>query len=119
MFKVGSNRVSEVLIAASAESASTALAGSIPAECATYEEKAAGKTFEYGVTEKAVTGVGRQAKVLNVHAVGSPGSDDLWSMIYTGKGFVGTVTVVGSDASQQAVRELGQVAYGYAAKELS
>ena len=57
--------------------------------------------------------------MLNVHAIGSPDSDDLWSMIYTGKGFVGTVTVVGPNASEKAVRELGQVAYGYAAKELS
>src|ERR1700722_1113932 len=119
MFKVGSNGVSEVLIASSAESASTALAGTIPAECTTYEEKVAGKTFKYGVEERAITGVGKQAKVLNVHAIGSPDSDDLWSMIYTGKGFVGTVTVVGPNASEKAVRELGQVAYGYAAKELS
>jgi hypothetical protein len=118
LFKVGSNGVSEVLIASSASSASTALSGQIPAQCATYDEKVAGKTFKYGVTEKAVTGIGKQAKVLNVHAIGSPDTDDLWSLIYTGKGFVGTITVVGPNASEQAVRELGQVAYGYAAKEL-
>jgi hypothetical protein len=119
MFKVGTNGVSEVLIASSAASASTALAGQIPAECSTYAEKAAGKTFRYGVTERAISGVGKQAKVLNVHALDSSDSDDLWSLIYSGKGFVGTVTVVGPNASEAAVRQLGQAAYGYAAKELS
>ena len=36
-----------------------------------------------------------------------------------GKGFVGTVTVVGLNASKQAVTELGQQAYAFAARSLS
>jgi hypothetical protein len=53
-----------------------------------------------------------------VQAAGAK-ANDLWSLIYRGKGFVGTVTVVGPNASQEAVTELGKQAYAYAAKSLS
>ncbi len=117
-FKVGSNGVSEVLIASSAKSASTAVAGHIPAECAKYQATVDGKTYTYGATEQKVTGIGQQAQVLNVQAAGAK-SNNLWSLIYRGKGFVGTVTVVGPNASKEAVTELGKQAYAYAAKTLS
>jgi hypothetical protein len=117
-FKVGANEVSEVLIASSGKSASTALAAQVPAECARYEEEVAGKTVTYGAKEQPFTGVGTQAKVLNVQAAGVA-SDNLWSLIYRGAGFVGTVTVVGPNASEKAVQELGQQAYAFAAKTLA
>ena len=117
-FRVGTNEISEVLIASSAKSASTVLAVSLPAECAKYRAKVAGKTYTYGTTEQAVTGIGEQAQVLNVQAVGAK-SDDRWSLMYRGKGFVGTVTVVGPDASKEAVMELGKQAYAFAVKSLS
>ena len=72
----------------------------------------------YTATESALTGIGTQARMLNVRS--SAGSaDDLWSLVYRGKGFIGVVTVVGPNASQAAVRELGQQAYTYAAKSLA
>jgi hypothetical protein len=117
-FRVGTNGVSEVLIGSSATSAATALAGHVPAECAKYAETVGGKTYTYGITEKSVSGIGEQARLLNVHAIGAT-ADDMWSLIYQGKGFVGTVTVVGPNASQQAVTELGQQAYDFATKALS
>jgi hypothetical protein len=111
-FRVGTNEVSEVLIA------SSALAGQVPAECARYEETVKGKSATYQATEQAVSGIGTQAKLLNLHPVGAA-SDDVWSVIYTGTGFVGTVTVVGPNASKAAVQQLGKQAYGYATKSLS
>ena len=72
----------------------------------------------YSVTESSLTGIGKQAKVVNV-APAAGGSDALWSLVYRGAGFVGAVTVAGPNASQTAVRELGQQAYEYAAKSLS
>jgi hypothetical protein len=117
-FQVGTNGVSEVLIASSATSASSALAGHIPAQCSRYEEKLGGKTYTYGMTEQAITGIGKQARVLHVHPVGAK-ADDMWSLIYRASGFVGTVTVAGPNASEQAVKELGQQAYAFAAKSLS
>jgi hypothetical protein len=117
-FKVGGNDVSELLVAAPGTAAASALAGRLPASCAHYKETAAGKSVTYSVTESALTGIGKQAKVLNVSpAVGS--SDVRWSLVYRGTGFVGAVTVVGPNASQAAVRELGQQAYAYASKSLS
>jgi len=118
-FEVASNGVAEVLVASSAKSAATALAGQIPKECASYKEKVGGKTMTYGITEQAVTGVGKQAKALNVRAVGGAASDNMWSLIYRGTGFVGTVTVTGPNASEKAVQELGQQAYAFAAKTLA
>ena len=117
-FQVGSNGITEVLIASSAKTASTTLAKHIPAECAKYQATIGGKTYTYGTTEQKVTGIGQQAQVLSVQAAGAK-SNDLWSLIYRGKGFVGTVTVVGPNASKEAVTELGKQAYAYAAKSLS
>ena len=117
-FQVGTNGVSEVLIASSAESASSALEGQVPAQCSQYEEKVGGKTYTYGMTEQPVTGIGKQARVLHVHPEGVK-ADDMWSLIYRAAGFVGTVTVAGPNASEQAVKELGQQAYAFAAKSLS
>lgn len=117
-FGVGTNGVSEALIASSAKNATTALAGQIPAECGQIKEIIGGKTYTYAIKEQTVTGIGQQARVLNVQLTGAT-SAALWSLIYRGKGFVGTVTVVGPNASQKAVTELGQQAYAFAAKTLS
>jgi hypothetical protein len=117
-FRVGANAVSEALIASSAGEAATALARQLPAECGQIKETIGGKTYTYGIKEQAVTGIGEQARVLEVQVPGAK-SAALWSLIYRGKGFVGTVTVVGSNASQKAVTELGQQAYAFAAKTLS
>lgn len=117
-FRVGTNGVSEVLIASSAKSAATVLAGHVPAECAQYQETVGGKTYAYGIKEKTISGIGEQARVLNVYAV-SAKSDEMWSLVYQAKGFIGTVTVVGPNATEQAVTELGQQAYAFATKSLS
>jgi hypothetical protein len=116
-FKVSGNGVSEVLIASTAANAATALAAKVPAQCATYEAQVDGKTVTYDVTQKTVAGIGKQARELNVRS-GSSSSDNLWSLIYRGTGFVGTVTVTGPNASEAAVEELGQQAYAFAAKSL-
>jgi hypothetical protein len=117
-FKVDANGVSEVLVSSPDSVASTALAGRLPAACAHFKETVGGQTLTYTATESALTGIGKQARILNVRS--SAGSaDDLWSLVYRGKGFVGEVTVIGPNASQAAVRELGEQAYTYAAKALS
>lgn len=116
-FRVGANGVSEVLLAPSDAGAATALGSRVPAMCDRYSATAGGKTFRYTVSESAVGGIGKQALVLNVNTAGYP-TDDIWSMIYRGNGFVGAVTVVGPNASELAVRQLGQQAYAYAAKSL-
>jgi hypothetical protein len=117
-FQVGTNGVSEVLVASSAESASAALTSQVPAQCARYKEKVGGKTYTYSVTEKAVKGIGKQARVLNARPEGAK-ANDMWSLMYRAAGFVGTVTVVGPNASERAVQELGQQAYAFAARSLS
>jgi hypothetical protein len=117
-FRVTTNDVSEVLISSSAQAAVAALTGQVPAKCAHYEEKVDGKIFKYAVKETTLTGIGKQARILNVHAEAAA-SEEQWSLIYRGTGFVGSVTVIGPNASEAAVRELGQQAYAYAAKSLA
>ena len=117
-FHVGGNAVSEVLIASSAGTASTVLTGRVPAGCTHYQGKVAGKTVMYGLTVKAVTGIGRQARVLHVLTGGAAPANQ-WTLVYRGTGFVGTVTVIGPNASETAVRELAQQAYAFAAKSLA
>jgi hypothetical protein len=117
-FKVASNGVVEMLVSVSDSAASTALAGRLPAACAHYRETIDGKTLSYTAAESAITGIGRQARTLNVQSSAGRAAD-LWSLVYLGKGFAGSVTVVGPNASKTAVRELGEQAYTYAAKSLS
>jgi hypothetical protein len=117
-FKVGGNDVSELVAAAPGTAAASALAGRLPASCARYKETVDGKSASYTVTESSLTGIGKQAKVVSVSPTAG-GSDALWSLVYRGAGFVGAVTVVGPNASQAAVRQLGQQAYAYAEKSLS
>ena len=117
-FKVDANDVSEVIVSSPDSIAATALAGHLPAACAHFKETADDKTLTYTATELTLTGVGRQARVLNVQSSAGR-ADDLWSLVYRGKGFVGVVTVVGPNASQAAVRELGEQAYTYGSKALS
>jgi hypothetical protein len=117
-FKLDANGVSEVLVSSPDSVASTALAGRLPAACAHFKETIDGKSLTYTATDAALTGIGKQARMLHVQS--SAGSaNDLWSVVYRGKGFVGAVTVVGPNASEAAVRELGEQAYTYAAKSLS
>jgi hypothetical protein len=117
-FRVGGNAVSEVLVASSAGTASAVLAGRVPAGCARYQGKVAGKTVKYGLTVKSVTGIGQQARALNVRTGGSAPVNQ-WSLVYQGAGFIGTVTVIGPNASETAVRELAQQAYAYATRSLA
>jgi hypothetical protein len=117
-FHVGGNVVSEVLIASSAGTASTVLAGRVPAGCTHYQGKVAGRTVMYGLTVKAVKGIGQQARVLHVLTSGAAPANQ-WTLVYRGAGFVGTVTVIGPNASETAVRELAQQAYAFAAKSLA
>jgi hypothetical protein len=117
-FRLGGNGVAEVLVAASDPAAASALGGRVPAMCDHYAATVEGKTFQYTVSESAVSGIGEQARMLNVTTAGYP-SDDIWSLVYRGSGFVGAVTVVGPNASDVAVRELGRQAYAYAAKSLA
>jgi hypothetical protein len=117
-FKVGGNDVSELIAAAPGTAAASALAGRLPASCARYKATVDGKAVTYSVTESSLTGIGKQAKVLNVSSA-ADGSDARWWLVYRGAGFVGAVTVAGPNASQTAVRQLGQQAYSYAAKSLS
>jgi hypothetical protein len=117
-FKVDANGVSEVLVSSPDNVSSTALAGRLPAACARFKETAGGKDVSFTATESALSGIGQQARILNVQSSAGR-ADDLWSLVYRGKGFVGAVTVVGPNASAAAVRELGEQAYTYAAKSLS
>jgi hypothetical protein len=117
-FKVGGNGVSEVLMAPSASAAATAIEQEASAQCAHYTATVSGKTYDYSVTDSSVSGVGQDARLINVQTAGYP-SDDVWSILYRGDGFVGAVTVVGPNSSETAVKELGNEAYKYAAKALS
>jgi hypothetical protein len=117
-FKVDANGVSEVLVSSPNSVASTALAGRLPAACAHFKETVDGKTLTYTATEAPLTGIGQQARTLNVQSSAGR-ADDRWSLVYRGKGFVGAVTVVGPNASEAAVRELGEQAYTYAVKSLT
>ena len=117
-FTVGGNDVSELIAAAPGTSAASALAGRLPAACTRYKATVDGKAVTYSVTESALTGIGKQAKVLNV-ASAAGGADARWSLVFRGDGFVGAVGVAGPNASQAAVRQLAQQAYAYAAKSLS
>jgi hypothetical protein len=117
-FRVGRDGVSEVLISATSQLAATALSARLPAGCAHYQAEVDGKTFRYSVREAALGGLADRARALSVKAAGYS-EVDVWSVIYQGRGFVGVVTMVGSDASEQGARQLASAAYARAGQALS
>lgn len=117
-FKVGRNGVSEMLAAPSAAVAATVLRRALPSACARDRFSVGGRAFRYTAQQEPVTGIGEQARVLSLSAAGQP-ADNVWSVTFRGAGFIGSITVMGPDASELAVRELGLQAYGFAAKSLS
>jgi hypothetical protein len=116
-FRVGRDGVSEVIVAASASTAAHALASRLPAGCAHYKATVDGKTFSYSVKEAVVSGIADQARALNVKAAGYA-EVDVWSVVYRGDGFVGAVTIVGPDASEQGAKVLAEEAYNRAVESL-
>jgi hypothetical protein len=116
-FQVGANGVSEVLAAPADSAAAATLGTQVRAGCTHYRATSGGKTYQYAVQQAWVTGIGKQARMLSVSPAGQA-SRNVWSLVYRGDGFVGAVTVVGPNASEAAVRQLGQQAYAYAAKAL-
>jgi hypothetical protein len=117
-FRVGRNGIAETLAAPTQNAALAVLSKPLPPGCGHYRARVGGRTYRYSVKERAVTGIGEQARVLNVRISVQPGSD-IWSVMYRGPGFIGAITVVGPQASELAVRELGLQAYGFTAKSLS
>jgi hypothetical protein len=116
-FRVGRDGVSEVIVAASDTTGAEALAAKLPQGCARYRATVDGKTFSYTVKESSVGGLAEQARALNVKAAGY--SDvDVWSVVFRGDGFVGAVTIVGPDASEQGAKVLAGEAYTRAVESL-
>ena len=116
-FKVGSNGVSEVLLAPSSATAALALKNQIPASCAKYTAVVKGKTFVYTVSERTVSHLAQDARAMNIVASGSE-SINVWSVVYRASDFVGAVTIVGPNASANVVTTLAAQAYAHAAKTL-
>jgi hypothetical protein len=117
-FRVGHDGVSEVLVSATPQVASTALANKLPADCQHYTATVDGKTFHYSVQEEPMTGLASQARALNVKAAGYA-EVDVWSVVYRADGFVGAVTIVGPDATEASAKKLATQAYQYAAQTLT
>jgi hypothetical protein len=117
-FRVGRDGVSEVLVSATSQVAAAAFGHKVPAGCSHYTAAVGGRTFRYSVSEHRVAGLGDQARSLNVRAAGYP-QVDVWSVVYRASGFVGAVTMVGPDASEQGVKEVARQSYARAARSLS
>lgn len=116
-FRIGQDGVSEVIVAASPVAAAEALAAKLPAGCAHYHATVQGKTFAYSVKEIPVGGIAEQARALNVKAAGYA-DVDVWSVVFRANGYVGAVTIVGPDASEQGAKVLAKDACTRAAGSL-
>src|SRR6266571_3230979 len=103
-FRVGRDGVSEVLVSATPDVASSALGNKLPAGCEHYTASVGGKTFHYSVKESPIVGLGNEARALNVKAAGYS-QVNVWSVVYRADGFVGAVTIVGPDATQASAKK--------------
>ena len=117
-FRVGRDGVSEVLVSATPDVASSALGNKLPAGCEHYTASVGGKTFHYSVKESPIAGLGNEARALNVKAKGYS-QVNVWSVVYRADGLVGAVTIVGPDASQASAKKLASQAYAHARQSLS
>jgi len=116
-FKVGTSGVSEVLAAPADNATAAMLSKPIPAACTQYRAYSNGKAFHFAVQQSWIKGIGLQpARLLHIKTVGVKGN--LWSVLYRGTGFVGTITVDGPNSSEPTVREIAAQAYNHAAKVL-
>jgi len=116
-FRVGSNGISEVLLAPSQSTAALALGKQIPAGCSSYSATVGGKTFTYKVSEQSLPNLAEAARVMNIKATG-PQSVDVWSVVYRASNFVGAVTIVGPAASENTAATLAAQSYTHALKTL-
>ena len=116
-FRVGSNGVSEALLAPSPATSALALRNQIPANCSRYTASVKGKTFVYTVSEQPVSNLGQSARAMNIKATGAE-SINVWSVVYRASDFVGAVTIVGPDASPNVATTLAAQAYAHATKTL-
>ena len=116
-FRVGSNGVSEVLLAPSPSTAALALGKRVSAGCSRFRATVHRRTFTYTVREKAVRGIGVAARVMNIKATG-PATINVWSVVYRASNFVGAVTIVGPAASRNVIVTLAAQAYAHAVKTL-
>jgi hypothetical protein len=116
-FRVGRDGVSEVIVAASPATAAEALAAKLPSGCAHYNATVGGRTFTYSIKETPLRGIGDQARALNVKAVGYA-SVNVWSVVFRSRGFIGAVTIVGPDSSEQGAKVLAEDAYAKATESL-
>src|SRR5690349_15603072 len=117
-FRVGRDGVSEVLVSATPDVASSALGNKLPAGCEHYTASVGGKTFHYSVKESEFSGLGNEARALNVKAKGYS-QVNVWSVVYRADGFVGAVTIVGPDATAASAKKLATQAYAFAHQSLS
>jgi hypothetical protein len=117
-FRVGRDGVSEVLVSATPEVASSALGNKLPAGCEHYTASVGGKIFHYSVKESPIAGLGNEARALNVKAAGYS-QVNVWSVVYRADGFVGAVTIVGPDATAASAKKLASQAYAFAHQSLS
>ena len=117
-FRVGRDGVSEVLVSAPPRLAETALGGLLPAGCDRYTATVDGETFGYRAREVPLPGLAEQARALNVRATGYA-DVDIWSVVYRASGFVGAITMVGPDATEQGVKRLAIQAYATADRVLA
>ena len=117
-FRVGRDGVSEVLVSATPDVASSALGNKLPAGCEHYTASVGGKIFHYSVKESEFSGLGNEARALNVKAKGYS-QVNVWSVVYRADGFVGAVTIVGPDATAASAKKLASQAYAFAHQSLS
>jgi hypothetical protein len=117
-FRVGRDGVSEVLVSATPQVASSALGNKLPAGCEHYTASVGGKIFHYSVKESPIAGLGNEARALNVKAAGYS-QVNVWSVVYRADGFVGAVTIVGPDATAASAKKLASQAYAFAHQSLS
>jgi hypothetical protein len=117
-FRVGRDGVSEVLVSATPQVASSALGNKLPAGCEHYTASVGGKIFHYSVKESPIAGLGNEARALNVKAAGYS-RVNVWSVVYRADGFVGAVTIVGPDATAASAKKLASQAYAFAHQSLS
>ncbi|HEY2577915.1 MAG TPA: hypothetical protein VGI74_16540 [Streptosporangiaceae bacterium] len=116
-FRVGSDGVSEVLLAPPSSMLEMAITHNIPVGCSRYHARVDGKTYTYEIKQEPAPRIGAAASELNVRAAGDS-SANIWTIIYRSGGLVGAITLVGAKASRAGAESLAKLAYAQAEKNL-
>lgn len=112
--------VTETLVAVSARVAEEQISRRVPALCHTFQAKVAGQTSTHQVIESTPDRhqIGEGSRTVGLVTMSGTLKVTMWFVVFKARGYLGTVSVYGPDATRSQVEDLGRQALAQAERIL-